>query len=201
MATKKTSIEMLLRTYVLSVQVPESVIYSEHMPRFNGYEPFSSNPDLAWGVQGTNAIASADSYASMDARHLKRKLFLVDLYYQIENMPSASSVISEESAMTSGYFHFDRLEVNFRAKLFKQFLGYLPEDVREEYKSLTIQDLLRDKPMLVHRFMKDVPECNACLHSVRISGGVMLRIGTVRKDPRFIQRVLVRYHEGVKVTL
>lgn len=201
MNTKKTSIEMLLRTFVLSSQVPETVVYSDHMPRFEGYDASLTNPDLVWGVQGTNSINSANAYASMDARYHKRKVFLVDLFYQIENMPSASSVISEDSAMSSGYFHFDRLEMNFRSKLFAQFLDYLPAEKRAEFEGLTLQDLLCSNPMLVHRYMKETPECRACLHNVCISGGVKLRLGTVRKDPDAVRRVLIRYHEGIKVTL
>jgi len=200
-ALKKQSIDVLLRTYVLSTKVPTDVVYSEHMPRFQGFEPFRANPDLVWGVQGTNSINSADAYASMDARHLRRKVFLLDLHFKIANVTSASSVITEEAALKSGYYHFDRLEFNFRAKLFKVLLGYIEESKQEAAKKLTIQDLLREQPMLIHRFMKETPECRACLHSVQINGGVTLRMATVRKNMAFVERVGVRYHDDINVTL
>lgn len=193
---------MLVRTYALLSAVAYELQFSKHLINFLGMDKANANPDLIWGVYGTNSLNSADAYASMEAQHNKRLMHQLDLYYRIPALSGKNTVITETMAQEGGFYNLDRLEVNFRNALFARLIRYLPASLRDDYASdsgKTIQDLLREHPMLVHQFMADEPTCMALTHSVLIRGGVRLRMATLRKSPERIERVHVRYHDEIEV--
>lgn len=193
---------MLVRTYALCSAPPSELYFSKHLPNYLGLDRKSVNSDLIWGVYGTNAMNSADAYASMDAQHTKRNLYQIDLYYKVLIGSGKNTVITEEMAQAGAHYNLDRLEVNFRGKLFKRLCGYLSNKDRAPYLATgsgkSLHDLLRDHPMLIHRFMAEEPSCNALTHTVLINGGISLRMATLRKVPANIDRVHVRYHDEIQ---
>lgn len=201
---KEKPVDVKIRTYVLTKEIPTEIRYSLNLARFTGMNDSLVNPDLIWGIYGTSSLNSANSYASMDARRLKRKMYQVDLHVPIRMHPPTTRVINRENATESGFFHFERLDMSFRNELLDQMIGYCSEMENVSEESLRIQypvssmlnDLLRDKPMLIHRFMAENPNARVCIHSVRLGGGLTLKLGTVRRDVEggWLE---VRHHEGI----
>ena len=192
---------LLARTYVIPVEKPREVFFSEHLPNFDGYKPFEVNPDLIWGVFGTDSLNRCDAYASMDAQHMKRELYQVDLYYNVKNIPASNASISKEVSLASGYIYLARLESSFRNELHEIFKRWLTDAKDPDIGALrimTVEDLIKARPMLVHRYMKENPDINVFLHSVKISGGVSIRLCTMRKLPDRIEQIAVRYHKRSK---
>jgi len=199
----KPSGQVVLRTYVIATEKPLQISFSNHMPRFVGLQTFEVNPDLMWGVFGNDSVNRADSYASMDANHLGRKLYQVDLHYRMDEIPSNSLAITREAAERTGYIYFSRLESTYREELRQKFLDQLKQAKDDQYHDLKgegMDAILRARPMLVHRFMKENPHFIAALHTVSINGGVSLRMATIRRDPGRISKVHVRYHDEIQAT-
>ncbi|MES2977733.1 MAG: hypothetical protein V4731_04860 [Pseudomonadota bacterium] len=192
--------QVIVATFALHAVKPAQIVFSEHMPRFEGRRPFDVNPDLVWGVFGTDSINRAAHYASMDASHLKRRLYHLDLIYSAPQVPSAGAVLTKELTQSTGYVNFPRLEAGFREALRSTFLGWLEDAKDPDLAGLSrenIESLLRERPMLVHRFMAENPEYRVALHSVRISGGIKLRMATLRRDPQRMV-ALTRYHDEIE---
>ena len=200
-AVSKKTASMLIRTYALLSKVAYELRYSNHLIGFVGLDRTKANPDLLWGVYGTNSMNSADAYASMEAQHNQRLLHQVDLYYKVPALSTKNTVISEAMVKEGGFYNLDRLEVNFRNALYEQLVDYLPVKNRADYlgeSGKTIHDFLRENPMVVHQFMADEPSCMVMTHQVVINGGARLRMATLRKDMSRIERVHVRYHEEIE---
>lgn len=203
-AESKKTAAMLVRTYALLTTVAYELKYSNHLIGFSGLDRSKANPDLVWGVYGTNSMNSADAYASMEAQHHKRLMHQLDLYYQVPALSTKNTVISEKMAREGGFYNLDRLEVSFRNALYQRMLQFLPAKDRWPYEGdsgKTIQDFLRENPMLVHRFMAEEPTCMAMTHVVTLNGGVRLRMATLRKVSQRIERIHVRYHDEIEVTV
>lgn len=205
---KEKPVDVKIRTYVLTKEIPSEIHFSRNLAKFSGIQDSFLNPDLIWGIYGTSSLNSANTYASMDARRLKSKMYQVDLHMKISMHPPTTRVINRENATQSGFFHFERLDVNFRNEILEQMIGYCAEMDGVSEESLRIQypassmliDLLRDKPMLVHRFMAENPSARACIHSVRLGGGFTLKVGTVRRDIEG-SWLEVRHHEDIPVLI
>lgn len=193
-----------IRTYVIPETVPTEIVFSQHMMRFVGLKLFSAGPDLIWGVQGTTSLNSADAYASLDAQHLKRKLYQVELSYRLHGLPPAGTSVTEEFANSAGYLHCSRLTSAFRKSLKDRMLTWLAEDEDaeiDELAALDFEELTKHRPMMIHRLMKESPHINTVIHSVFLTGGVSLRIATLRNIPENIVRVGTRFHEEIKTTV
>lgn len=205
LTTGKKNVTMLVRTYALLDAVSYELEFSNHMPNFIGLDRAKAEPDLVWGVYGTSSMNSASGYASLDAQYTKRRLYQIDLIYKVPGPIGKNSVITGEMAKAGGFYNLDRLEVNFRNQVYQQLISYLPAEQQSVYRSSeagkTIQDLLRDHPMLVHQFMRDEPHCMAMTHFVYISKGIRLRMATVRKNPDRIEKIYVRYHDEIEAVV
>lgn len=181
---------MKICTYAITKEVPSEIKFSDNLPRFSGMNELFVNPDLIWGFYGTRAIKSANTHASHDAKRLKSNLYPVDFYMKVNINQLTSQIINRETAINSGFFNFERLKLNYKRSIFDEMIGYCvqmdgvsEESLRVKYPvSTSLNDLLRDKPMLVHRLMAENSWMKMCIHFVRIDGGNALRIGTVRRD-------------------
>lgn len=193
-----------LRTYAIPPTAPESFTFSNHMLKFTGFKPFSAAPDLLWGVHGTTSLNSADAYASRDAQHLQRRLYQIELLYRLDGLPPAGKSVTEEFAKTAGYLHFSRITSAFREKLRGRLLDWL-SDMQDpnlqELATLDFEHLVKMRPMFVHYMMSQEQSLNAVIHPVFVSGGVTLRIATVRNLPSNIVRVYTRFHEEIVTTI
>ncbi len=74
---------MLLRTYALARSVPQRLQYDRCMLSFSGLIKEEINPDVIWGVVGTESITRANAYAAIDAQQQGRRLYQIDLWYAI----------------------------------------------------------------------------------------------------------------------
>jgi hypothetical protein len=121
----------------------------------------------------------------------------------MDEIPSNSLAITREAAERTGYIYFSRLESTYREELRQKFLDQLKQAKDDQYHDLKgegMDAILRARPMLVHRFMKENPHFIAALHTVSINGGVSLRMATIRRDPGRISKVHVRYHDEIQAT-
>lgn len=193
-----------LRTYVLDEQTPSAIQFSRHMLRFSGLKAFSAGVDLLWGVQGTTSLNKADSFASRDAAHLRKRVYQVELLYRLSGLPPAGSSVTEEFARESGYLHFSRMSSGFRKILRDRMLTWLAEAEdagRDELSTLDFEDLVKQRPMLVHQLMGEDRHIKAVIHPVLLPGNVSLRIATVRNIPENIEKVYTRFYEEIKTTV
>lgn len=193
-----------IRTYVLPETVPKSVSFSKHMLRFVGLKPFSAGPDLIWGVQGTTSLNSADAFASRDAQHLGRRLYQVELMYKPKGLPPAGTSVTEAFAKVSGYLHFARLTSDYRHSLRERMLAWLKNEEDPEFKLLSemdFEEIVKLRPMMVHKLMAVDTHIDTVIHSVMLTGGVSLRIATVRNKPENVVKVFTRFHAEIVTTV
>lgn len=192
-----------LRTYALPVALPQGFKFSEHMPKILGFKPFAAAADLLWGVHGTTSLNAADAYASRDSQHLGRRLYQLELLYRLNGIPPAGTSVTEDFAKTAGYLHFSRITSAFREKLRERMMDWLKdthEPNMDEMADLDFEDLIKHRPMFVHHLMNEDKRIKAIIHPVFLSGGVTLRIATVRNVPANIVRVYTRFHEEILTT-
>jgi hypothetical protein len=193
-----------IRTYVLKDQTPGTIQFSRHMLRFVGLKPFEAGIDLLWGVQGTASLNKADGFASRDAAHLQRRVFQVELLYRPAAMPLAGASVTEEFAREFGYLHLARLSGKFRKSLRNRVFSWLEaaEDAGlSELADLELEDLVKQRPMLIHRLMAEDTHLSAVIHPVFLPGNVLLRIATVRNTPDKIERVYTRFYQEIVTTV
>lgn len=193
-----------IRTYVLSATIPTEIQFSRHMLRFSGLKPFFAAPDLIWGVQGTTSLNSADAFASRDAAHMDRRVYQVELNYRLTGLPPAGSSVTEEFAKSCGYIHCSRMAAAFRKVLKERMLTWISEAQDtglDELKGLEFEELVKVRPMLIHRLMDEDRFLKAMVHPVYLPGGVTLRIATVRNIPENIVSVHTRFYEEIKTTV
>lgn len=190
--------------YKLTDVPPASIEYSRCMVRFQGFNPVKANPDLLWGVQGTTSLRDADRYAASDAAFRKLRIFQLELAYRIPNLTAMETSISEEAARRFGYLHYSRLTSGYKETLRKRMNQWVFEDKDPEYtrlQALAFEELIRQRPMLIHRLMSEDTFLNLVVHPVLLNGGVSMRIATVRRKPEFIDRISVRFHEEIATTI
>lgn len=193
-----------LRTYVIVDKTPASIQFSRHMLRFLGLKPFETGADLLWGVQGTASLNKADSFASRDAAHLNRRVIQVEILYRLNGLPAAGSQVTEEYANEFGYMHLSRLASSFRKSTQERMIAWLTEagDVGiKELMDLELEDLVRQRPMLIHRLMAVDKHLHVLIHPVLLPGNVSLRIATVRNIPEKIDHVQARVYQDIVVTI
>lgn len=193
-----------IRTYVLPEHVPTEISFSKHMLRFEGLKLFSAGQDLIWGVQGTTSLNSADAFASRDAQFLKRRVYQVEMLYKLNGLPPAGTSVTEEFAKSAGYLHFSRLTSAYRTTLKERMLGWLRAERDpqiDELAAMDFEEMVKSRPMMVHKLMAESPHINTVIHSVILTGGVSLRIATVRNKPKNIVRVYTRFHEEIATTV
>lgn len=193
-----------IRTYCIPEQLPETLSFSKHLMRFQGLKLFSVNKDLIWGVQGTTALNRADAYASMDAQHKGRRVYQIELSYRLKGQPLAGSSVTQEFAKTAGYVHFSRLTSAYRKVLREQMMAWIEVEKDPEIdllRELDLDDLARNRPMMVHKLMEVEKHLNTVIHTVALSGGASLRVATVRNLPENIIRVHTRFHENIITTV
>lgn len=190
-----------LRTYYLSEGIPTQIVYSNHMPKFEGLVPAAVEPGLLWGVQGTISLMQADACASLDASRLNRKLFQVELSYRLKSGESASTSVTAESAKKTGYLHCTRLAKAYRMQLHEEMLGWLEKARDPEYDVIAAKDfesLLIMRPMLVHRLMSKYKYLKVVIHPVYLPGKVPIRIAVVRHTSNSIVQAETRFHSEIK---
>ena len=187
--------------YKLTDEIPTRIEFSRCMVRFLGFNQAKANPDLIWGVQGTTSLRDADRVAAADASFRRQRIFQLELAYRIPDLYSMESSISEESARRLGYLHCTRATIGYRNDLRIRMHGWLHADKDPDFASLVsldFDDLIKQRPMLIHRLMAEDTFLNLVVHPVLLSGGVMLRIATVRNKPELIERVTTRFHEEIQ---
>lgn len=193
-----------LRTYVIVEKAPVAIQFSRHMLRFSGLKPFETGADLLWGVQGTASLNKADSYASRDAALANRRVIQVEILYRVSGLPPAGSQVTEEYSKEFGYMHLSRLSSSFRKATQERMIAWLTsaEDLGiKELEDLDLEDLIRQRPMLIHRLMAEDQHISVLVHPVLLPGNVSLRIATVRNDPKKIDRVYARFYQDIRVTI
>jgi hypothetical protein len=192
---------IFLRTYALTEQPPTELYFSRHMLRFTGLKLFESQPDLVWGVHGTSSTNNADAFSSRDAQHLGRKLYQIDLMYKLQNPSSPGASVTQESVDNTGYMHISRLAKAYATKLKEMVIGWLEaldDPELPALKGMDFEELIRHRPMMVHKLMGDHAYIDCIIHTVFLAGGVRLRIGTVRNKPANILAVLTRFHDEIQ---
>lgn len=193
-----------LRTYVIVEKAPQTIQFSRHMLRFSGLKPFETGADLLWGVQGTASLNKADSFASRDAAVVNRRVIQVEILYRVNGLPTAGSQVTEEYAKEFGYMHLSRLSSSFRKITHERMVNWLTSDEDlgvKDLADLDLEDLVRQRPMLIHRLMAEDQHLSVLVHPVLLPGNVSLRIATVRNVPQKIERVYARFYQDIQVTL
>lgn len=191
-----------LRTYALPKGVPPSLKFSAHTPKFLGLDPAKINPYLLWGVNGTASLNSSDSFASRDAQRLGRRLYQIELNYQLDGMPAPGATLQKSENYE--YLHLSRITSEFRESLRENLLQwlYLIDDPRRyELIDLELDELVKMRPMFVHYLFEKQKQLKIFVHPVLLPGGVSLRIATVRNIPSQISRVFTRYHGEVETSV
>jgi hypothetical protein len=187
--------------YKLTDDTPKRIEFSRCMVRFLGFNRAKANPDLLWGVQGTTSLRDADRFAAADASFRQQRIFQLELAYRIPDLYTIESSISEESARRLGYLHCTRATIGYRNDLRIRMHAWLHADKDPDYAtlvSLDFDDLVKQRPMLIHRLMTEDTFLSLVVHPVLLSGGVMLRVATVRNKPERIERVSTRFHESIQ---
>lgn len=187
-APSKKKDSILLRGYLLLAQPPQSVKFSECMPKFLGLAPFLAAPDLLWGVQGTSSLNKTDGFASEEALRLNKHAYHIDLQYRLDELQA-----------DTGYLHFTRIGKVQRDQIRADMLKWLREDGDRQVGALEDVDfetLVNERPMLIHRLMTEQKHLNAIVHTVCLNGGVPIRIAVVRNIPDRIT-VKTRGHEHI----
>lgn len=200
----QTKDTIAIRTYSIPEKLPEKLVFSNHLMRFEGLRPFEVNKDLIWGVQGTTALNRADAFASMDAQFKGRRVYQIELSYRLQGQPLAGTSVSEEFTKSSGYLHFSRLTSVFRKKIREQMMEWLVAEKDPQVDTLAgydLEELTEQRPMLVHRLMKEQAYLNTVIHSVVLAGGATLRVATLRNLPANIVRVQTRFYENIETTV
>ena len=195
---------LMVRTYALPKQVPEQLQFDSFLLRYIGFDANRRNPDVIWGIFGTDSLSRANVYASKDAEHGGRRLYMMDLWYKIERKPGGAQCIAEDIRAT-GFVNIQRLDADYRAYLLSLFLQRLEEENDPELEKLqlerSIEELVAQRPMLIHWFMKNCPWVYAVQHPVYIAQGVMLRIMTLRRDPDRYLSAHVRYNPEIRISV
>lgn len=192
------------RNYRLVEGVPERIQFSRCMVRFLNFEMAKANPDLIWGVQGTTSNRDAERYAAADADFRKLRIYQVDLAYRVPGFQSQESSVTAETAERLGYFHCSRIAAGYRKSLRERMIAWLALDKDPEYgmlASMDFDELIMNRPMLIHRLMAETPSLNVVVHPVYLNGGVTLRIATMRNKPEFIENVFTRFHDEIQTTV
>jgi len=190
----------MIRTYALPKDVPEQMQFDAFLLRYMGYDNEKRNPDLIWGIFGTDSISRANVYASRDASHGERRLYMMDLWYQIDRKPGGAQSIAEDVRAT-GFVNIQKLDADYRGYLLSLFLQRLEEESDPEFEKLSLErsldSLVAQRPMLIHWFMKHSPWIFAVQHAVHIAPSVMLRVMTLRRDTARYLGVHVKYHPEI----
>lgn len=190
--------------YKLTEDIPKRIEFSRSMVRFLGFNPAKASPDLLWGVQGTTSLRDADRFAAADASFRRLRIFQLELAYRIPDLYTMGTSISEETARRLGYLHCTRATIGYRSDLRIRMHSWLHADKDPEFSTLVgldFDDLIKKRPMLIHRLMTEDPLINLVVHPVLLSGGVTLRIATLRNKPELIERVTTRFHEEIQTVV
>jgi len=190
----------MVRTYALPKDVPTQMQFDAFLLRYAGYDSEKRNPDLIWGIFGTDSMSRANVYAMQDASHGGRRLYMMDLWYQVDRKPGGVQSIAEDIRST-GFINIQRMDADYRGYLLSLFLQRLEEENDPDHEKLSLERsvdaLVAQRPMLIHWFMKHCPWIFAVQHAVHIAPSVVLRIMTLRRDPRRYIGVQVRYHPEI----
>jgi len=190
----------MIRVYALPKDVPTQMQFDAFLLRYMGYDSEKRNPDLIWGIFGTDSMSRANVYASRDASHGGRRLYMMDLWYQIDRKTGGSQSVAENVRAT-GFVNIQRMDAEYRSYLLSLFLQRLEEENDPEWERLSLERsvdaMVAQRPMLVHWFMERYPWIFAVQHAVHIAPNVMLRIMTLRRDPGRYAEVYVKYHPEI----
>lgn len=198
---------LLVRTYALPKEMPQHLQFDQHLMRFDGYDPAQRNPQLIWGVCGTDSMGRASAYAAMDAERAGRRLYQIDLWYGVRRRIRGDWLrpMTTEETRETGYLHLQRVDADYRNLLRALFLERLAELNDERLAELKLESsleaLVAERPMLIHWLMRVCPWIMAVQHTVRVGGGVALRVGTLRRAPDRYLRAQVRFHPAIATTV
>ena len=194
----------MVRAYALPKDVPTCMRFDACLLHYVGFESAKRNPDLIWGVFGTDSMSRANMYASRDARLDGRRLYMMDLWYKVDRKQGGVQSIAENIRAT-GFINIQRMDADYRGYMLSLFLQRLEEEGDPEWEKLSLErsvdSLVAQRPMLIHWFMKHCNWVCAVQHTVYISPGVMLRIITLRRDPARYMSVHVRYHPEIEASV
>jgi hypothetical protein len=198
--------EVLLRTYVLAHKKPARIVYSEHMPKFEGFDDTKRNKQLVWGVQGTVALNQTGINLSQRAAIDGRTVFGVDISGQFQESQLYEDIADQLKELErTGYLHIPRQRRLVREYLQEVISNWLIRDPDyETLKLLDVDKLLMARPMMVHKLMKEVPALGIVIHQVRLPGrdpgtGLPILIGVMNK--KLLTQAEVRLYPEIKVTL
>jgi len=195
---------LMVRTYALAKQVPQQLQFDSFLLRYKGFDARRSNPGVIWGVFGTDSLSRANVYASKDAERGGRRLYMMDLWYKIERKPGGVQCTAEDIRAT-GFMNIQRLDADYRSYLLSLFFQRLEEECDPELEKLqmerSIEELVAQRPMLIHWLMKNCSWIHAVQHPVYIAQGVMLRIMTLRRDPKRYLSAHVRYSPEIRISV
>ena len=196
---------VLVRTYALPRQEPvEALQFDRFLLRYGGLDLERANPDLIWGVCGTESMGRANSYAALDAQRLQRRVYQIDLWYALSR-PNVSTALTTEEVREHGFVPLKRLDSDCRAFLRSLFLERLEEERDPQLDMLKLETsvdaLAAQRPMLVHWYMSVCPWVHAVQHTVYVGGGAALSVMTLRRNPARYLRVETRYHPEIVTTV
>lgn len=191
-------------TYKLAEAPPERVAFSRCMVRFLGFTPAKANPELIWGIHGNASLRSAQAYAGIDAQFRGLRTFRLELNYKLPKVTGLRASVTDEIAKETGYLHCMRLSAAYKGSLRKRMVGWLQADRDPDVARLArakFEDLIEQRPMLIHRLMAEDTFLNMVIHPVLLNGGVSLSVGTVRNRPELIDGVNAGVHTEIEVTV
>ncbi|HWS26704.1 MAG TPA: hypothetical protein VN259_09070 [Xanthomonadales bacterium] len=137
------------------------------------------------------------------------RVLLVDVNYKIDNYSLTRSQINSEILEKTGWLHMERIASKFRQEITEKWLRWIRRDYTDDYARILEQDevsllsLAQRHPKYVLRMMKEDPSIRAIVHPVRpaISPDVVLLAATVRYEPAYFGKALVRFTADVSVTI
>lgn len=195
---------IMVRTYALPKQPPQHLQFDRYLLRYNGLDESKRNPDLIWGVYGTEATARAGAYAALDARRHGRRLYQIDLWYRVKRRAHGdlTAPLTAEEIRQNGFLHLQRIDSDYRDHLRSILLERLQEEADAQIEALKLESsleaLLAQRPMLIHWLMKTCRWIMAVQHTVYIGSGVPLRVVTLRRDPSRYLHVGARFHPEIQ---
>ncbi len=186
--------------YKLAEAPPSAVAFSGCMVRFLGWSPSKANPELIWGIHGTASLRDSTAYADVDAQFRGLRTFRLALNYRLPKLTGVKNAVTAEISKETGFLHCMRLSSAYRGGLQKRMIKWLQEDRDPDAARLArakFVDLLKQRPMLIHRLMAEDTFLNMVIHPVLLNGGVTLTVGTVRNLPELIDGVNAGVHTGI----
>lgn len=180
---------IMVRTYAIASERPALLHFDRCLMRFKGFDEQRRNPNVIWGVYGTEAMSLANALVAHDAARAQKRYFAVDLWYQVYRRSPRewSKPLTAEDIREHGYMDLSRLDSDYRMHVRSLFLERLREIDDPQVDELSLETslpvLAARRPMLVHWFMDACRWVHAVQHTVFVGERMSLRIVTLRRQP------------------